>query len=151
MNNVHNHSVGDLPDAFVLDQDLEIVGMTWLHRVATVIIHQTLDALIAPNGCCSGRGETEIQNLRRAGGLPGTKSGPRQKVGKKLFNLCAAMKSHAEWVLPYRVFCKCGSDFLWIELVPSLSFAGEHGANGRFVGCLLRECSLQCKNKNRDR
>jgi hypothetical protein len=63
MDNIHNHGVADLPDAFFLDQDLQIVGMTWLHGVATVVIHQALDALIAPNGRCSRRGETEIQNL----------------------------------------------------------------------------------------
>jgi len=39
------------------------------------------------------------------------------------------MNSHAEWVLPYRIFGKCRSNLLRIELIPSFRLASKHGAN----------------------
>jgi hypothetical protein len=106
MDNVHDHGVADFPDAVLLDQDFQIVGMTGRHWVSAKIIYDALDALIAPNGCRGGRSETQIENGYGAGGLAGTESGSRQEVSKKLFKLSLAMKPHAEWILPYHIFRK---------------------------------------------
>jgi hypothetical protein len=105
--------------------------------MAAEIVDKTVDALIAPNDRSGGRGEMEVENFDRDGGLAGTVSGARQQVGEKLLHFSSAMNAHAEGILPDHIVRISGNNFLGIELVPAFLFTSEYGANGCFVGGLL--------------